>query len=206
MSSDGLHQDPLTDHEYDGIREYDNPTPGWWHALFFGTILFSIFYLAIFSWSPAGTTPEEDWLARQTEEDAKVFGAMGELEGDEATINRLRFDTKMMQVAKGMFQSTCASCHGPDGGGDPTSGVNLTDDHFKNVKALPDLFTVITNGAASGAMPPQRDLLTQNKRVLLAAYVASLRGTTPTRAKAAEGNVIAPWPPPPPPAAAQSAK
>ena len=199
MNGDGVRQDPLTDHEYDGIREYDNPTPGWWHALFFASILFSVFYLAIFSWSPAGTTPEEDWLARQTDEDAKIFGAMGELEGDEATINRFRADAKMMQVAKGMFQSNCASCHGAQGGGDPAgAGVNLTDDHFKSVRALPDLFRVISDGAASGAMPSWGDRIPQKKRVLLSAYVASLRGTRPAQARAAEGDVIAPWPTAPP--------
>ena len=33
----------LLDHEYDGIREYDNPTPGWWVMLFILTIIFSVF-------------------------------------------------------------------------------------------------------------------------------------------------------------------
>ena len=31
--------DPFTDHEYDGIREYDNPTPDWWVAIFIITEL-----------------------------------------------------------------------------------------------------------------------------------------------------------------------
>ena len=30
------------DHCYDGIQEYDNPTPGWWWMLFWVTILFSV--------------------------------------------------------------------------------------------------------------------------------------------------------------------
>ena len=185
-------QDPMTNHEYDGIREYDNPTPGWWHAIFFGTILFSVFYLAIFSWSPASTTPQEDWDARQTEEYAKLFGAVGDLKDDDESINRMRADSKMMQVAKGIFESNCAACHAKDGGG--INGVNLADDHYKNVKVMTDIFKVITNGANNGAMPVWRDRFPQNTRVLLAAYVANMRGTTPANPKAPEGDVIPPFP------------
>ncbi|MFN7337509.1 MAG: cbb3-type cytochrome c oxidase N-terminal domain-containing protein, partial [bacterium] len=29
----------ILDHEYDGIREFDNPTPGWWHAIFFASVI-----------------------------------------------------------------------------------------------------------------------------------------------------------------------
>src|SRR3990172_6500214 len=37
----------MTDHEYDGIREYDNPLPRWWVLLFIATIRFApIYYLA----------------------------------------------------------------------------------------------------------------------------------------------------------------
>ena len=35
-------------HEYDGIRELNNPLPKWWLYMFIGTIVFSLFYLALF--------------------------------------------------------------------------------------------------------------------------------------------------------------
>ena len=37
-------QDELLDHEYDGIREYDNPLPRWWVWIFAGSFWFSIAY------------------------------------------------------------------------------------------------------------------------------------------------------------------
>ena len=40
--------DQLLDHEYDGIQEYDNPCPGWWHAIFLLTVLFSVVYFLFF--------------------------------------------------------------------------------------------------------------------------------------------------------------
>ncbi len=118
-----------------------------------------------------------------------IIAALGAfvLKGDAATINQMRIDPKMMQVAHGMFQSTCSACHAKDGGG--INGVNLTDNHYKNIKALPDLFTVISNGAANGAMPSWRNSIQQNQRVLLAAYVANLRGTTPAKPKARPSQV-----------------
>ena len=41
-------QDQLLDHQYDGIQEYDNPCPGWWHAIFWVTVLFSVVYFLFF--------------------------------------------------------------------------------------------------------------------------------------------------------------
>lgn len=35
-------------HEYDGIRELNNPLPKWWTYLFFSTFIFAIIYLALF--------------------------------------------------------------------------------------------------------------------------------------------------------------
>ena len=30
-------RDRLLEHDYDGIKEYDNPLPGWWRAIFWGS-------------------------------------------------------------------------------------------------------------------------------------------------------------------------
>jgi cytochrome c oxidase cbb3-type subunit 3 len=184
-------KDQLLDHEYDGIREYDNPTPGWWHAIFLGTVLFSLLYWAIFSFSPMAPTPQKQVAARQQAEVQKIFGALGELQNDAPTLRKMMGDDKFMGIAQGWYAGNCASCHGGDGGG--INGVNLCDDSYKNVKKIEDIFTVITNGANVGAMPPQGTRYSQNERVLLAAYVAHLRGTKPAAPRAAEGDVIPPW-------------
>jgi cytochrome c oxidase cbb3-type subunit 3 len=187
------------DHEYDGIREYDNPTPGWWHAIFIATIIFSLGYVAFWHGSPAAWTVEQAWADDEKAEFARIFGAVGELEPDEATILSMKNDPKFMAVAAASFKGVCAACHASDGGGLSASGVNLTDDHYKNVKTVADLYKVITDGAAGGAMPAQKNRFSQNERILLAAYVAGLRGTKPASAKAPEGEVIPPWPEAPKP-------
>ena len=182
----------LLDHEYDGIREFDNPTPGWWHALFWASILFSALYYFFFTFSPVSWTIQEQWEKAQAQAYAKVFGELGELKPDDATMLGLMGDAKMMAVAKGMFATNCAQCHGKDGGG--INGVNLTDNVYKNAKVLGDLLRVINNGANNGAMPAWENRMSQNERILLASYVASLRNTNVPGGRAPEGESIAPWP------------
>ncbi len=181
----------LLDHEYDGIREYDNPTPGWWHLIFVGTFLFSIFYVAFWHFSPVAWSNEEDWQVAQNAEVKKLFAGR-EIKADEAGILSVSEDPMLMQYAEGTFRTNCAACHAKDGGG--INGVNLCDDYYKNVKKLPDIFAVITNGANNGAMPSWRGNFSEKERVLLAAYVMSLRGTKPASPKNPEGEIIPPFP------------
>ncbi len=184
----------LMDHEYDGIQEFDNPTPGWWHIIFLGSCLFAALYFFWYHASPLSTSAEQDWQRQQVAEYKKIFGTLGELKGDLETLQKMRADTRLMSVAQGMFESNCATCHAKDGGG--INGLNLTDNVYKNVKTLPDLFTTITNGANNGAMPSWSAKLTANERVLVAAYVANLRGTTPARGRAPDPAEVPidPWP------------
>ncbi|GJQ28128.1 MAG: cytochrome CBB3 [Phycisphaerae bacterium] len=183
--------DHLSDHEYDGIREYDNPTPAWWHVIFLGSVLFAAVYFLYFGFNRTAPTIWSQLAAQQTAENKRIFGALGNLNPDEPTMRMLMGDPKFMNVGRSQFQATCAQCHAKDGGG--LNGVNLTDDHYKNVATMPDLFKVISEGAGSGAMPAWKNYLSTNERVLLAAYVASLRGTTPAGGKPPEGNPIPPW-------------
>jgi len=37
--------DNTTGHDYDGIKEYDNPMPKWWQILYWAGVVFFIFYV-----------------------------------------------------------------------------------------------------------------------------------------------------------------
>lgn len=186
--------DPLTDHEYDGIREFDNPTPGWWYWLFGGSVAFSFFYLVFFHFSVGGWTIEDSWSDAQRAEFVRIFGGVGQLKTDDQSILAQMDNPQFMTIAKSAFVGNCSACHAKDGGG--LVGVNLCDDNYKNIKHLSDIFKVITEGANNGAMPSWKRAFSDNERVILAAYVASLRGTHPANPKAAEGVPIDPWPKP----------
>ena len=49
---------PIEDHDYDGIRELDNPLPGWWRAMFWGTIVFAAGYFVWFHVADKGESPD----------------------------------------------------------------------------------------------------------------------------------------------------
>ena len=184
----------LLEHEYDGIREYDNPTPGWWHVIFVISIVFSAFYIVFWHFSPAAWTIQE---AHQRAVEAgyeRRFGDIGTLEGTAETIVRMMNDPEMMALAKSKFETTCSSCHGTSGGGS-TTAPTLTDNVYIHVTKIEDIYDVITNGRTGNIGVMQAwPSIDQNMRVLLAAYVASLRGSNARGGRGPDGAAIESWP------------
>ena len=208
-------KDELLDHEYDGIREFDNPCPAWWHLIFIGSVIFSVFYWAFFHLGPSlgknGWTPLDAYDQATAENLELQFGGV-ELTVDERTILEFMVGTytppadpdaestdeapaaprDWLAIGATVFKTHCKSCHADDGSG--LVGPNLTDDNYKNVKQLMDIATVIQNGAANGSMPAWQNRLDSNQIVLVSAYVAYMRGQNLPGTKGPEGDVIAPWP------------
>ena len=164
----------ILDYEHDGIRQYDHPTPAWWHMILLGTIVFAAFYILFWHFSPLARSVHEAWEQDQVADYKRIFGSVGELKPDEKTFLSMAGNDQMLAIARSLFIGNCALCHGKDGGG--VNGVNLTDDAYKNVKKLDDLYGVITNGANLGAMPAWGQKLSANERVILTAYLITLRG------------------------------
>lgn len=180
------------DHVYDGIQEYDNPTPGWWWWIFWVTVVFSICYFMFYTVSPLALTNAKEHEAALATNLKQQFGEIGTLKPDRETLVRFMHEPRWLLVGKTVFAGRCVQCHGNDGSG--VVGPNLTDDLWKNVSNIEDIATVIANGAAAGAMPAWRTQLHPNEIVLTAAYVASLRGQNLPSPRPAEGVKIAPWP------------
>ena len=187
---------PKTDHAYDGIEEFDNPLPGWWKWLFIGTIVFSPVYWMFYHGGAEGRSVQDRYDVALAENTRLQFAEMGDLVADRETILRCTTKDSLLKVGKVVFKTNCISCHGRDGEG--KVGVNLTDNHYKNVQNIEDIATVIAKGAAGNAMPAWANRLHPNEVVLVSAYVASIRGTFVEGGKAEEGKEIAPWPEPPP--------
>jgi cytochrome c oxidase cbb3-type subunit 3 len=185
--------DTLTDHQYDGIREYDNPTPGWWFLIFALSFIWACGYWIRYELNPTPPTIHAEWEEDVAEANKALFAKLGDLKPDEQTLVSLSGNAEWMPVAASMFRANCVACHGRQGQGDV--GPNLTDDSYKNIKLITDIPRVIREGANGQAMPAWRGRLSENEIVLLAGYVASLRGQN-LSGRAREGEVAAPWPKP----------
>jgi cytochrome c oxidase cbb3-type subunit III len=182
--------DTLLEHEYDGIKEYDNPTPGWWHAIFIGTIIFSAFYALFFHGNPDAPSVHTTLEKAQLREIKRQFADLGSLTADEPTIARMMHEPRWLKVGESVFRSQCASCHGARGEGQV--GPNLTDEYAKNIRSLPDIAKVVADGANQGAMPAWKNRLHPNEIVLVSSFVASLRGMN-VPGRGAEGTEMPPW-------------
>ncbi|MDX2115991.1 MAG: cbb3-type cytochrome c oxidase N-terminal domain-containing protein [Planctomycetota bacterium] len=186
-------KEKLMGHEYDGISEYDNPTPGWWHMFFIASVFYSAVYIAFWHFSPVAWSTPQALASDERAYYGRLFADLGELDHDAPTMVRLMQDQKWMAFGQSIFVANCAQCHAADGSG--INGANLTDDRWINVRKIEDIFGIVSEGVAAKGMPAWKNRLGENERVLVASYVASLRNT-PRQGRAAEGEPIGPWPAP----------
>jgi cytochrome c oxidase cbb3-type subunit 3 len=179
-------QDKLLDHTYDGIQEYDNPMPRWWLTTFAGTIIFSVIYY--FNVGPIGIGKGR---IADYEADMKAYAAAhpaptGDISPDQ--LAAIIADKSKVDAGKVVFSTTCASCHGPDGGG--LIGPNLTDKFWLHGGQPADIYKTVVNGVLEKGMPNWGKILKPDQVQNVVAYVVSLKGTTPANPKAPQGTEV----------------
>jgi cytochrome c oxidase cbb3-type subunit 3 len=178
----------LLEHEYDGIREYDNPMPGWWLLTFAGTVIFSVIYL--FNVGPIG-----NGKGRVADYEAEMAAAAAlqpatPSRPEAAALLAMASDEEAVEEGEEVYKSYCASCHGPDGGG--LIGPNLADANWIHGGAPDSVYNTIAVGVLAKGMPPWEKSLTPKQMSEVTAYVLSLRGTSPTNPKPPEGEPYTP--------------
>jgi cytochrome c oxidase cbb3-type subunit 3 len=179
----------LLDHEYDGIKEFDNPMPRWWVAMFWATAVYAVGYIGFFHMTGRGQSVEESFqedlrLAREERAKNSLKEAPSEV-----VLSKLMADPALMQDAKVTFGERCAVCHGADGQG--LIGPNLTDGSWIHGKGqLMDIFQVVSHGVSTKGMPAWELTLQPIEIRKLVAFVGTLRGKN-LPGKAAEGQPVA---------------
>ncbi|KGE15808.1 cbb3-type cytochrome c oxidase N-terminal domain-containing protein [Sphingobacterium deserti] len=177
------------DHEYDGIKELDNPIPAWFNALFYSTLAFGIVYLLVyhvFSW---GLSQEQEYHheVAVAEKAKQEYLAQAANLIDETSIT-VDETGSMAASGKAIFMANCVACHGNAGEGG--IGPNLTDDYWLHGADIKDIFKVVKYGVAAKGMVPWEQTLTPGQIAEVSNYILSLHGSNPPNAKEPQGEKI----------------
>ncbi len=127
-----------TGHEWDGIRELDNPLPRWWLWTWYGCILIAVIYMILMPAWPGlhgytkGLLGHSDRVDVSSELKAlDVQRGAGATMMRQASLEQIEKNPELQayaqQVGQSVFGDNCATCHGIGGTGG-TGYPNLRDD------------------------------------------------------------------------------
>jgi cytochrome c oxidase cbb3-type subunit 3 len=199
-----------TQHEWDGIKELNNPLPRSWLWGLYGTILFSIGYTIVYPAWPGITTNTKgiwNWSSRgelatelsQVEESRQVLGdqlVSVELEDVSQNSDLLQFAVNGGQSA---FKVYCSQCHGSGANGG-TIYPSLIDDDWIWGGTLEDIYLTLQHGiryeqdddTRLSEMPRYGadELLERNEIMDVAWYVRQMSGQEFDAEAAARGQTV----------------
>lgn len=178
-------------HHYDGIREYDNPMPGWWVWTFVVCTIFAVIYvlgLHVFGFINSYEDDLTQGLEQLEARRAAFAAAGGGFEPTEEVLAAFIGNAEAEAAGAATFAAYCAACHGNEGQG--LIGPNLTDAYWIHGADPTTVFEVITAGIPEKGMPPWDGSISPDDRARLVAFIASIEGTEPANAKAPEGAYV----------------
>lgn len=184
-----------TGHEWDGLKELNNPLPRWWLYTMYLTIVWAVLYwiampawplVASYTTGVLGASQREQALvALETGVAERNVGGQGLLD---ASLDDIRSTPAMLEFAmasgRAAFGDNCAPCHGSGATGSP-GYPNLQDDVWIWGGTLDDILTTVQYGIRSGHddahigdMPSfgRDELLEREQITQVASYVSSLSG------------------------------
>jgi cytochrome c oxidase cbb3-type subunit 3 len=182
-------------HDVDGIREYDNPMPGWLMAIWWGSLIFSAAYLIFYALSFGEGTMEAEYRSetqRALASTQAYFDANPLVPPSTAELLAGANNPAMLQVASARFAKSCAACHGEKAQG--LIGPNLTDERWIHGGNVEQIFQTIAKGWPAKGMPPWGRALKPQELSALVSYIRSLQGSNPPNARPPEGEPVAPQP------------
>jgi cytochrome c oxidase cbb3-type subunit 3 len=183
-----------TGHVWDEtLQEYSNPLPNWWRWMFYITIVFALFYLAMypglgnyqgqFKWTSTGQ------YAGEMQKAEEVYGPIFK-KFQSQDIQTVAASSEAKEMGQRLFLTYCSQCHGSDAKG-AKGFPNLTDNDWLFGGTPEQIKESILNGR--NAMMPAKGLkpdLTSEEIKDLASYVRSLSALSADAARSARGKEL----------------
>ena len=183
-NKDLLDDQHVTDHDYDGIRELNNPSPYWVLLLFLATVAFSLFYVVRYFGYPNNG---KDQISEYNQTVAEAKLASGLIDPGQAGGLVLTDKEMLAQGAKLYTEKGCIACHGTKGEGNAI-GPNLTDKFWIHGCNPAEVVLVISEGVLAKGMIPFKTTMNESQINSVATYILGvLIGSNPPNAKAPQG-------------------
>ena len=202
---------PTTGHEWDGIKEFDNPLPRWWLWTFYVTIIWGIGYTVVYpAWPYLGgdgkATPGTSGYSSRADVAADIqrfVDANAAVDGKlaAAELSDIAGDAELSNYAinggAAVFRTWCAQCHGSGAAG-AVGYPNLLDNDWLWGGSIEDIHATISQGIRTetdddtrySEMPKFGEILEAAEIGQLTQYVLALSGQEHDKAAAAEGATL----------------
>ena len=192
-----------TGHEWDGLKELNNPAPRWWLWVFIITVIWAAGYWVVYpAWPTLSGHTRGVWgwteYKKLNEEQAEIANRQQVwLEKfRKSSFDEIKQDSKLYEFARAggavAFKENCSACHGT--GAEGRRGYpNLNDDDWLWGGKIEDIYHTIKVGVRSGhpnertsQMPAfGRDGMLKRQEIEdVAEYVLSLNGNAPSKPEA----------------------
>ena len=178
----------MIDHDYDGIKELDNPPPAWLMWIFYATIVWSVFYVFYYHiFYDDSKIPDnlKVYGAQVSEYDEEVAEAKAALPVSNFDENNVAIVTEGNKIAEGLtlYTANCNSCHGVS-----SIGPDLSDDAWLHGGSATEVFGVIKNGVSGTAMTAYAKRMSNSQMQNVTSYIlVQLKGTDTGNTKGPEG-------------------
>lgn len=201
-----------TGHEWDGIKEYDNPMPRWWLWTLYATIAWGVWYTIAYPAWPLIQRATAGYSGYSTR--AEVQADIDAVNAQNASLNTSLADADMnalvadpstelygyaVNMGRSVFSANCSQCHGAGAAGVQASGFpSLIDDDWLWGGTIDDIVFTVTNGIRNEQSPDARwvempafgDILSHDEIAAIANHVRQISGQDFDAALADQGTQL----------------